>query len=471
MSTVFGRQQMHTDAPRATAKWFSHLPITVLLGTIFAFLFVIPALARLTDASTALAGALAALPSAMLVYATFVLLHRGKVAVPSVAQLMGPLGLWSLLLTTSMLRSNNPSHVGYASVLLGALWLFLAGAGTIVAYEVSRHRDSVVDGVLKAFALGAGIFVIANLALHFLGISGSRTLLIDLPEGSLARMFGLRVERTLMPLASGVNNFGTIAGLAIATSLSLFLSSKVSLGTRVVLSVLLAGCILALFLTDSRGPLLFGVIAGASVPMAFRTRFGGLIRWVAFAAPVLPIALLAALALLARTDAARALSRQQGDLASATGRVIVWTFAAGRLVTQPSPTDVIGYGQYGPKGEGISAAWGPQFKGFMDDPTLISTHNLSLQLVYDMGYLGYAIVLLTIWWALGRLYLLYRLRGLSGAVSLAAGLLFILLAGTTEATIAIGFPEILVFFTFSIAFTTFLTVSSTQSAAAQPVAR
>jgi len=87
----------------------------------------------------------------------------------------------------------------------------------------------------------------------------------------------------------------------------------------------------------------------------------------------------------------------------------------------------------------------------MDDPTLISAHNFTLQVIYDIGYLGLAVVLGLFWWVFSTLARAHAALGLTGCVPLAASLSYVLLAGTTEATLQIGFPEILVLFSTSVA--------------------
>lgn len=432
------------------------MSLSTLLTAILLGLFAIPPLARLTGGGSAVAGAFAFLPFGVLVYAVVVIVNRGRLLRPHLSSALLPFVIWSCVLLVSIARSNNASHSGGNGVLLTLLWGSVLLVIFIVAADITRRSHTTVDSAMHGLVLAVGVFVSINVVLHLAGVTSREVLLVDHPEGRIAGFLGLRVERTLLPLARGVNNFGVIAGMGIAVSVAGLIAPSSSHLRRMLHGFLAIGCSAAIILVDSRGPLVFGIVSGLATPIAYRIGRGRSVRWIALAAPLLPVTLLALLTTIATSDLASAISRQQGDIASATGRAFIWSAAAGRLVLAPNTMDAIGYGQYGAKGAGVSSSWASAFRDFEDDPTLTSTHNLSLQLIYDSGYLGLAVALGVLWWTLGALELAYRTHGLGSAVLLATALCYVILAGTTEATISILFPEVLVFLTLALAISGFL---------------
>lgn len=444
-----------TGTQSAGASRHEQLRVTVASGlaVILALLFVLPALSRLLGGSNVVAGALAALPFAAALYLVIILANRGVLSIPAWRLRNWSLLVWASLLVVSILRSNNESHAGLSGLLFTTLWLGILVAAAILAIEVHLRGVTALSAALWAISIAGGVLATANVILQLAGIESVQRLLVDYPEGRLAQLLGLRLDRTLLPMARGINNFGVVAGMGVAASLAVLSGPGQSSYKRLFAAPLLLGSIGAIVYVDSRGPLLFGLIAGLGVPVLFRLGRGGAARFSALLAPALPLALLAVLSLAARSDIARRFSRQQGDIASATGRAMIWGAAAGRLAAAPAPMDAVGYGQYGAKGAGVSVIWASRFKDFEADPLLTSTHNLTLQLVYDVGYVGLVLVLAAFWRALAVLGRLHSDYGVSGAIPASSVLVFLLIAGTTEATVSIIFPEALVFVSLMFALT------------------
>jgi hypothetical protein len=428
---------------------------TWLLATGALGMFVVPALGRFVGLGSAVGGVFAALPFAVLVYSQVILINGGRIALPQLTFRILPFAIWAGILLVSMARSNNPAHEGLGGILLVLMWGAILVAVALLAVQLTTCSMEERESILIAISLALPAYVLLNVLLHFAGVANPNPLLVDHPEGSLGALLGLRVKRTLLPMARGINNFGVLSGLSLCLSLTVLLANRTAIWLRAVCGVLVAGALWALVLVDSRGPLLFGVLSGVGVPMLRKLRLGGLARWVVPAAPLLPVGLLLGLALIARTPLARSVSRQPGDLTSATGRLFIWGVAGAKLVRHPALIDLVGYGQYGAKGAGVVNAWARSFVGFEADPTLTSTHNVSMQLVYDVGYLGLILVLWIIWWTLGRLQHDHTDENDVSNTALASILVFLVLAGTTEATISIIFIEPLTLLSLVVAVTGF----------------
>jgi hypothetical protein len=415
-----------------------------LLATGTLGMFIVPALGRFSGLGSAAGGVFAALPFAALLYAQVILINGGRVALPPLTTRILPFAMWSGILLVSVARSNNPAHAGLNGLFLVLMWAAILGAVVLLATQLTTCSSSERETILLAASLALPSYILLNVLLHVAGVANPNPLLVDHPEGSLGALLGLRVNRTLLPLARGINNFGVLAGLSLCLSLAVLLATRTAVWLRVVCCLLVAGALWGLVLVDSRGPLLFGALSGVVVPLLQKARLGRLTRWLAPAAPLLPVILLLGLAALARSPLARSVSRRPGDLTSATGRLFIWGVAGAKLIQHPSASDVVGYGQYGAKGAGVVNAWARSFVGFEADPMLTSTHNVSLQLVYDVGYLGLVLVLWIIWWALGRLHHDRTEDNDVSTTAFTGTIVFLVLAGTTEATISVIFIEPLI---------------------------
>lgn len=446
------------------------LSIRSILAVCALGLFIAPAAGRFAGGAT-LGALFTALPLFALVYAQIVLINTGRVHVPSVTTRVVPIALWTALLLVSLARSNNPSHSGSGLLLLLLMWSGLLGSIILAAAELSTYSVRVRETIRIAVSLALPVYVLLNVVLFAIGVENPQPMSVNFPEGSLGALLGVRIERTLFPLAKSIQNFGVLSGLSLCVSLNVLLAERTRPWLRFASMNLCAFSVTALILADSRGPLLFGCIAGISVPLLQRLRLGKLVRLIVPVAPLLPALLLIGLTTIARTPFGQSVSRQPGDISSATGRAFIWGVATAKLIQNPSLQDIVGYGQYGAKGAGVSQAWASLFKGFLEDATLTSTHNLALQLIYDTGFLGLAIVLWLLWWALGRLH---RDRTADNAVSTTAfsGIIFYLvIAGTTEATVSIGYSEPLILISLilaTLAFSGRVNVSTLSEAPGRP---
>ena len=137
------------------------------------------------------------------------------------------------------------------------------------------------------------------------------------------------------------------------------------------------------------------------------------------------------------------LNRPGVEQASLSSRDILWAISI-RYWSEEVPTETkwIGYGGEGQRRFGVSNSYGTIFQGGLVDPLSASTHNSSLQQLYDEGLIGLGVLLVTIFLGLqvwGR-----RVVSARDPVALAACAVLWVLAvtGATEVTLAPGRREL-----------------------------
>jgi len=396
-------------------------------------------LLRLAPIPRALVGAGWVLPVAAAL-AALVVARGGRMVKPRIT--FATLAVWfpALLLVVSVLRS--PALGDLAERLpVAALWFGTALLlYTLVAAAAARSGSSWSQ-VARWTLLAPAVFVMCNLLLWVFGVEPPEQLYVQLPEGRLTGLLGLQVTRVLFPLGRGVNNFGVVAGLGLAVSGVDFLQSVRSGKGRFLSSgVLAVGCLVAVVLCDSRGPLLFGLVSICVVSALASVGRVGMLKWFFAFAPILPILLWRVLPLLADSPLIALLSRRPGDIATATGRVIFWSAGVEEL-RHPSAGVAVGWGQYGHVTAGVSQAWADQFTSYVGEGELMSIHNGMLQLIFDVGVVG---VLAWGWLVLTAVSQTDRPEVDPGVARIVAGvMLYVVLAASTESVLSLYFPDIL----------------------------
>ena len=120
-----------------------------------------------------------------------------------------------------------------------------------------------------------------------------------------------------------------------------------------------------------------------------RQRYGGY-AFLILVAPFIPFLLLKGSDLLGNISIISQFSRHDADIITISGRALIWEVATVDIV-QLSGDKFFGYGMYGHYLSGISSL----YKNFnfleRGGPNLTSMHNSSFQMIYDIGYVGYAL--------------------------------------------------------------------------------
>jgi len=406
-------------------------------------------LGRLLSLGTAISGVLALLPFVGAAFTLVLVLRPGVISIRAPGADRLPLLAWVVLFLVAIARSNRPDHEGATGALLAAYWLLMFAAVWILSTELHRRDERIRDAALFAVCLSPAALALVNLVLWRMGVEPPQELYTDVATSRMASWFGVDMQRVLFPLARGINSYGAIAGLGIAGALATALTPGIGAVLRLVASFLATVSTIVVIMCDSRAALVFGIASALVVTIASRL---GLVRHGRLTIPLmpaLPAIVLSSLLLIANTPLGDALSRRPGDIESATSRVFFWTSAVAHL-SQPQPLHVIGWGQYGQAGSGVSDAYGDMFTTYEADAELMSLHNSTLQLVFDVGLVGLVIVMGVLWRTWGYLSSPRARSTLKSTGPLMATLLFVLLEGATEATLSLYFPEILILVTIVI---------------------
>jgi len=147
---------------------------------------------------------------------------------------------------------------------------------------------------------------------------------------------------------------------------------------------------------------------------------------------VFPVVLLSASFLL-QSDALTGLARGDNDIATGNSRLTIWV-ACWNELSSFKPIHMIGYGEFGQTGSGVSKNYIQVFAD-VKNADLFSTHNTVFQTILDTGYLGLLLYFALMWNLINRLKNAYRLSGDRNLSIFISFILYTVLVGGTEANL------------------------------------
>jgi hypothetical protein len=344
------------------------------------------------------------------------------------------------LFALALIRTGR---VGYPLDLNVALYQAVVWL-TLVCFGVNcyaRLGERAMPALLLSICAAPAIYVAANVLMDGAGLHAGRAAPPEAGDpATLLASLGISQTRHFFPLAAGVNNFGDVAGAA-ACSMAVLVARLRGAG-RAWAAVALAISIYALLLTDSRAALLLALAAAAAAVLIPRAIGGGIRGWALFI-PASPALLLALAGLLAGSDLIGTLARNPGD-AFGSNRLLIWKPVIDLLGTF-SPTQILGYGAYGQFRSGVSVQYASLFDIFYPNRYFVGAHNLALQTILDIGYVGLGVLVLAFGRALGNVAR-YARRASPEGIAVLAMLIYFPLIGLTESTPTVYTPEALTVF-------------------------
>ena len=290
-------------------------------------------------------------------------------------------------LVVSLLRfAAAPIAPVTARTVLGFALMIVTVTGFAFCALLAPANRGLLQRRVRCALYSPVCFVAINLGLYAMGVTFSPNVGQEQTNKGPAQLLGLigiHTSRASLPLSPGLNGMGEASALALVICAVLAYRGGGRLRAVSVLGVLLS--VTALLLVDSRGPLLYALLAlviMAVVP-----------RWARRAVVILPILLLSAPAIILFIvgqlgSLSSTFSRNPGDFVTATGRSKIWSIV-GQFLSHPHVEDLIGYGAYGQVRSGVSAQYAYLFH--IEHPEFVSAHNIALQTVLDMGYIGLAV--------------------------------------------------------------------------------
>jgi hypothetical protein len=304
-------------------------------------------------------------------------------------------------------------------------------------------------GLLFAF----GLYISMNVVFYFIGIDAHDSIYLTSYPSQMLGFLHIKASRVLFPMADGINGFGLLTGAVLVGHFRL-LNTNVWKKEKIISFCLVVICVFVILLTDSRGALVFSIIS--ILIMYFHQKFYKLIRWSPIIFPFISlfVVFLASKftvnipSWLVRPNSSwsnsqitysnqlcQELLHQTNGIFS--NRPVIWSVVLSELM-DIKPIHLVGYGFRGQVMSNISANYSCLFSSYTDS-LLASAHNIWLQFVLDVGYLGLIMTM-------GLLY--YLLLHLPGLISISKGyfylaiegiLLYILFIGTIEAPLSPDF--------------------------------
>lgn len=347
-----------------------------------------------------------------------------------------------LLFTVSEVRGG---YIGTTS-LVSYVGLFVWSFGILfyLTSVVALNKDvSSRQFLMTCLVLGFGLYILFNIIGYLFGLRGPASI-EDAGTNKMLSLIGVNSQRVAFPFAGGLNNFGSMSGLTVVAGFFLSIYSgktRYSVIGAVVVILGLAGVVLV----DSRAALGLAMICCLVLPVFFSAkRLLPVLKYFPLLVLVTPLVVVFIYYIVQNSGLADYFARQGAfaqKLGLLSGRDIIWE-SAWKILSDPSPIQVFGYGAYGQFTSGATEGYAWVFSQ-LGGYSMHSVHNAGLQILFDIGYLG-----LIIW----TIYLMYLIRDLlqefkgpgraTSAVIPLSMLVFILLAGVFEICGTPAFPDV-----------------------------
>jgi hypothetical protein len=329
-----------------------------------------------------------------------------------------------------------------------AFYLFsyiVLGAVVFTALVVCNGNWELQARIRTAVLYSFGLYVTLDLILHLAGVNQPYNIYLTKYPAQLASLFGFSVYRVLFPTADGINAFGILSGLTFSALGTLAVSSR-GAREKCLAGLMAFSSLIVMIMTDSRAAILFSFVVIGLVFL--NPRFSLITRWIPFLVSLMPLIFILNLPISRGLswmnrpdipweplpDQAREcealLQRADGTLSN---RPLIWEVAFDEF-KHPSPMHIVGYGYRGHVVSGLSMRYSCLFQSYAL-PELASVHNIWLQILVDLGYIGLFIVATLCVLLIGKLLSLFNARGDPTLLSLLASLLFILCEGSLDSAL------------------------------------
>jgi hypothetical protein len=354
---------------------------------------------------------------------------------------MRALYLYVAVIAVTLLRGviAGTVHPPRSALFQGFAFFLIPTLG--ITFLTSARSPTARRERLAAIALAPGLYALANALLQLAGV---REVNFDprlqgiatVETSSLLEIIHITTHRIQLPLASGVNTAGIVAGAGLAGALVLITRR----GAPAWMTwPCVAGSLYCLAVVDSRTALILGLVAGVYFVVSRRV---GASKWIPVAVPLLPVLTMVAIALLDGPFGSVLSRGNNNDFATGNSRLVIWEAAWNRL-SHPAVEQLYGWGANGHITSGLSEHYFFLFAS-QPNPLAYTTHNLVFQTIFDSGYLGLGVLVVIVWLTTKRLVDQLVLDPSSLAAAPMAVLTVILLAGATEASPTYASEETLI---------------------------
>jgi O-antigen ligase len=354
--------------------------------------------------------------------------HRTSVSDIFEMRILTPLALVLVLWSISVARGLGVYYT-FSNVFSNIILLLVGLIAAVTAF-LNAANDRERNLLSCAAPAGLVLLVLANI-LGFAAGLASVPMIGDERLNQTLSLFGMNVGRIYFPLMAGTNTFGSVCALGLLASIAFWRMGGG--GAKVITALSVFCCLAALIAVDSRGAMLAVVVAlvwWKVMPKfaAIRVLPLGLV----LVSPLVPFMLSALFYFVNQQGLFSGLVRsgvQGSKLGVGTGRQYIWDAALDEIANG-NLIHLIGYGAFGHV-----------------QSKLTSVHNTTLQVFFDMGYVGvFSWICLMCFLVSGSLRL-SKAEGYRGPMTvLAASIVYLLIQAQTEVVVTIYTPEIIFYF-------------------------
>jgi hypothetical protein len=277
----------------------------------------------------------------------------------------------------------------------------------LVYMAKAPQRKELGHELVLALVHVLGIFCIVN---FFYTLANPQFADIN---SALLKAVGIPSKKYIFPLYETVhpNTIGSLGGLlmVLAAGCIFHLQHKSFTIKKLFIAYVVVGFGVAV-LGDSRGTL-FGAIACVIILVTLvKIKSYPIIKYLVFLFPFTHVIFLTITSTIASTDAASNISRDGGnDMATGNSRKFIYE-TANRELKDFKPIHLVGYGEYGIYGAGLTMYYMEKFGELTrTEQVLISVaHNSALQAIFDIGYIGIFFYIMLMFIVLDKSQKLFR---------------------------------------------------------------
>lgn len=354
--------------------------------------------------------------------------------------------LWITFL--GIIRTNYPllTNISIISDVINfTFFTFFIYISLSYAYRRRKNFVDISERLIRTFIIAISCITLLFFFLYVFFSSNQTE--IDGESGVLLQALGIHFPKRKVPLINVHPNLLGIytGGIFVMNVLYLFYVEKKK-RIKLFLAVIAGLCFVFLLIVDSRGTFLNALLTLLIVILLHSRRLIRIVRFAPLLIPVLPILLLHLLPWLAESDLTSRISRSKKDLATGNSRATVWKYCY-QEISDVKPVHLFGYGEYGHYKAGISHKYAKLF-GEEEENKYTVVHNIFLQVILDLGYLGFFFLVLVLYLTLKQLVELYQ-RGYVVSIVLIAYILYYIFSGTTESVYG-SYGRIYIYITFGV---------------------
>ncbi|HEX8023208.1 hypothetical protein [Mucilaginibacter sp.] len=298
--------------------------------------------------------------------------------------------LFILMIVIALVRSSAPvstviNVIYEVSLFVSCSFFILTSYVYLIFKRKMDTRSLLTYTLLYPLAIFAGL----NMLTWILGIKVSNYLVVeDTSTAVMLSAVGINMKRVIFPLAGGgLNTYGDLLGalLLIAIVISFY---KVRFINICIILLTLASIILV----DNRSFLLNALMSSIGIYFLNKTIFFKYTKNLPVLLVLSPFILLIYLPIIYASLSSSLL--RSDETTDTLLRVIIWTKATFEF-SDFKLMHLIGYGEYGHYGSGVSKQWAYLFKAWTQ-PNFIGPHNTLFSIIFDYGYIGVLLYIILI---------------------------------------------------------------------------